>query len=429
MLNAVIYAITLILGFTGSVFAQPLCYCQVACPAPSKATCLASCACPNKGGAGGGGTGGVSVGGTGGKSGAGGAISGGTGGVSGKGTGGVAGGIIAGSGGAGGAGGAGGTVTGGAGGSNTTPKAPSYYVQGSKIYDACGEQIIMKGVNQLGQYVDERGLSMPEIAKTGANAVRIFWYPARTGVASMETAVKAALANHMVPIIEAHDSTCAWSMTGIQSAWTAATSVSMIKKYQTQIIVNIANEANAPSLSTYLSTYTSIIQAMRTAGIHVPLMIDSASSCGRNYQSLLSQGKALLAADPDHNLIFSAHLYDSMSAATYASVYKQFNDAGLAFMVGEFANRVPPGCGAAIDYKSLIGEAQKAGIGWLAWSWGDNTAGVNWNSDCGEFDMTDTFSYSTIKSGWAMEVLITDPNSVQKSTIIPYSLSHGGQCR
>lgn len=400
-------ALGLILSPVSAQSAQNLpCYCPYQCPAPnSDKPCLYPCACPISGGTGGAG-GSSGLGGVGGSGGLGG--SSGTGGASGS----------------GGAAGQGGT------GGSTAPKAATWYVQSGKLYDNCGEQVIMKGVNQLGQYVDERGASMPEIAKTGANAVRIFWYVTRgTGVVGVEPALKAALANHMVPILEAHDSTCTWTMDPIKAAWTTPAAVAMIQKYQSQVIVNIANEANAPSLSTYTSTYTSIIQAMRAAGIHVPLMIDSASSCGRNYQSLLSQGPALMAADPDHNLIFSAHLYDQMSVSTYASVYKQFNDAKLPFVVGEFANRQPPGCGAALDYKALIGEAQKAGIGWLAWSWGDNTQGSNWNSDCGEFDMTDTFSYSTIKQGWAMETLITDLASIQKTTVIPYSLTHGGQCR
>lgn len=402
----------LALLFTSLASAQTLpCYCPFQCPDPnSDKPCLYQCACPTVGGVGG------SVSGSGG-AGSGG-VSGGTGGKGGSG----------GVGGLGGAGGVGGSSgAGGSGGSG--PKAASWYVQNGNVYDACGERVVLKGVNHITQYIDEQGAAMAEIAKTGANSVRLFWYVARgNGVAGMENAIKAALANHLVPILDAHDSTCAWTLSGIQSAWTAPTAVAMIKKYQTQVIVNIANEANAPSNATYLSTYNGIIAAMRAAGIHVPLMIDSASSCGRNYQSLLSQGPAMLAADPDHNLIFSAHLYDVMSAATYASVYQQFVAAKLPFVVGEFANRVPPGCGANIDYKSLIGEAQKAGIGWYAWSWGDNTPGSNWNSDCGEFDMTDTFSYSTLRA-WGKEVMVTDPNSAANTTVIPYSLTHGGQCK
>src|SRR5262245_22790445 len=81
-------------------------------------------------------------------------------------------------------------------------RAATYYVKAGKLYDPCGEQVILRGVNQLAQYIDEAGASMPEIAKTGANAVRIFWYITRgQGVAGMEPAIKAALANHLLPII------------------------------------------------------------------------------------------------------------------------------------------------------------------------------------------------------------------------------------
>lgn len=309
-----------------------------------------------------------------------------------------------------------------------SPDRATYRVREGKLYDPCGEHVVLKGVNQLGQYVDEGGASMAEIAKTGANAVRIFWYVTRSGVVGLERLIQAALASHMVPIIEAHDSTCAWNLGGIEAAWLRPESVALIKKYERQLIVNIANEANAPDLGTFTVTYSRIIRAMRAAGIKTPLMIDAPSRCGRDWQGLLNQGRELLDADPDRNLIFSAHLYDPMSAEAYGSAFRQFNDLGLAFVVGEFANREPPGCGREIDYRALISEAQKAGIGWLAWSWGDNNASSDWNADCPLFDMTDTFRASSLRD-WGLEVMITDRNSAKNTTVIPYSVSHGGQCR
>jgi mannan endo-1,4-beta-mannosidase len=302
-------------------------------------------------------------------------------------------------------------------------------VKAGKLYDTCGERVILKGVNQLGQYIDEGGASMAEIAKTGANAVRIFWYVTRgQGVAGMEPLIKAALANRLVPILEAHDSTCAWTMDGIEAAWTTPAAVALIKKYQRHVIVNIANEANAPDLNTFTATYSRIIKKMRAAGVRVPLMIDAASRCGRDWQSLLNQGRALLAADPERNLIFSAHLYDPMSAEAYAAAFRQFNDLGLAFVVGEFANREPPGCGRSIDYRALIREAQRAEIGWLAWSWGDNNPGSDWNGDCPLFDMTDTFSSTSLRD-WGLEVMMTDPYSAKVTSVRPHSLSNGGKCK
>ena len=47
---------------------------------------------------------------------------------------------------------------------------------------------------------------------------------------------------------------------------------------------------------------------MRNANIHTPLVID-APDFGKNLDVLNASAQTLLDADPDHNLIFSVHLY------------------------------------------------------------------------------------------------------------------------
>jgi mannan endo-1,4-beta-mannosidase len=59
---------------------------------------------------------------------------------------------------------------------------------------------------------------------------------------------------------------------------------------------------------------------------------------------------------------------------------------------------------------------QQLGIGWLAWSWGDDNASTAWNTDCSEFDMTRTFAFSTLER-WGLEVAVTDANSIMKTAI------------
>ncbi|HKU42525.1 MAG TPA: cellulase family glycosylhydrolase, partial [Polyangiales bacterium] len=274
--------------------------------------------------------------------------------------------------------------------------------------------------------VDRSGSALAEIAKTGANAVRLFWY-ARNGIqiTEAEASISAAIKAGMIPILEMHDSTCMWNLDPITSYWTSAQALTLIKKYQGQLIINIANETSPPSANEFRSKYTAVVMQMRQAGIHTPLMIDG-GNCGRDYNVLLSQGPALLEADPDHNLIFSAHLYDRMSQSAYAQLYTNAIGKKLTLVVGEFANRTPPGCGAALDYASLIGEADKQGIGWLAWSWGDNDPNKDWNSDCGEFDMASTFSFDSLR-GWGKEVALTLPASIKNTAKRPASMT-GGAC-
>ena len=97
------------------------------------------------------------------------------------------------------------------------------------------------------------------------------------------------------------------------------------------------------------------------------------------------------------------------------------------FIVGEFANKSPPGCGAALQYAGLIDQAEKKGVGWLAWSWGDDDPGSAWNTDCDEFDMTSTFAFDSLM-GWGKEVAVTHAASIKNTAKRPQSLM-SGECR
>jgi mannan endo-1,4-beta-mannosidase len=315
----------------------------------------------------------------------------------------------------------------GAAGSVSSGPHSTYYVQDGSLHDACGEKVILRGVNHPTLYVDRQGEALPEIAKTGANAVRLFWYATmRIAIGEAETAIKTSIAQHMIPILEMHDSTCEWSLDDIVDYWTSSEALALIKRYEKHLIINIANEPSAPDQNTFRTKYSSVVQTMRKAGIHVPLMIDG-SNCGRDFRPLLSQGSALLQADPDHNLIFSAHLYDPLSTSEIGDAMQKFVDAKLTFIVGEFANKEPPGCGRALQYAGLIEQAQKHGIGWLAWSWGDDDPDSEWNSDCGEFDMTSTFAFDSLER-WGKEVAVTLPDSIKNTAKRPQSLMTGS-CR
>jgi mannan endo-1,4-beta-mannosidase len=324
--------------------------------------------------------------------------------------------------------GRGGSTSGGGatGGSSAGPHT-SYYVQDGALHDACGEKVILRGINHPTLYVDRQGAALSEIAKTGANSVRLFWFGTHDiPISEAETAISTAIEQQMIPILELHDSTCEWNLDPIVEYWTSDEAVALIKRFEKHLIVNIANEASAPSGSAFRTEYSAIIKTMREAGIHVPLMIDG-SRCGRDYEVLLSQGKALLDADPDHNLIFSAHLYDPMSSSELGSVYEDFAQAKLAFIVGEFANKSPPGCGAALSYTALIQQAEAHGVGWLAWSWGNDDPGSAWNTDCGEFDMTRTFAFESLE-GWGEEVAVSHAASIKNTARRPQSLTNG-ECR
>lgn len=306
--------------------------------------------------------------------------------------------------------------------------ASHFQVKNGLLYDGCGEEFVMRGINHPTMYIDRAGAALPEIARTGANTVRLFWYGGNgVSINELEPAIVKAVANGMVPIIEMHDSTCEWKVEPIIEAWLKPEAVALIKKHEQHLLVNIANEASPPNADEFVSVYKDAVARMRAAGIHAPFIIDG-GRCGRDYDLLLSHGKELLDADVDHNLIFSAHLYDPLTTSQYASLFAKARAQQLPFMVGEFANKQPPGCGKNLDYDNLINEANKAGIGWLAWSWGDNDASKAFNTDCAEFDMTSTFAFDSL-SGWGKDVTVNHAASIQNTAKRPYALSHGDTCK
>ena len=56
------------------------------------------------------------------------------------------------------------------------PQPTGMYVNGRYLYSANGDTVILKGFNAMIVYWDIHGdVNFPEIEKTGANCVRIFW--------------------------------------------------------------------------------------------------------------------------------------------------------------------------------------------------------------------------------------------------------------
>lgn len=312
----------------------------------------------------------------------------------------------------------------GGGGSGPMSDRSTFYVEAGQLFDRCGERVILRGVNHPTLYVDRAGEALPEIARTRANAVRLFWFATHgVPISEAEPAIVRATQLGMIPILELHDSTCDWELDQIVDYWTSPEAVALIARHEASLIVNVANEPSAPSSSEFRSTYALVIDELRRSGIRVPLMIDG-SRCGRDADVLLSEGPALLQGDPEHNLIFSVHLWDPMPRSDYASLFEMAREIELPFVVGEFGNREPPGCGAEIDYAGLISEANQHGIGWLAWSWGDDDPNTAWNTDCHEFDMTETFEFESLE-GWGEEVAVDLPHSISNTSERPRSLTHG----
>jgi mannan endo-1,4-beta-mannosidase len=221
---------------------------------------------------------------------------------------------------------------------------------------------------------DPKGLtSFSEMKQTGANTVRIVWAittdlqpngPA-TSTATLDELISNAIANRLIPMIELHDATGDWGRLGeLVYYWTQPSVVTIIEKHAQHLLVNIGNEVGDDTVSQedFVKGYTDAIQRMRAAGIHKPLVID-ASDFGKNLIMLNDTAATLLAADPEYNIVFSVHLYWSISCgadeAFIRSNLRQAVDLDYPLVVGEFSQFGGFPCGSP-PTRVCVAKAEKS---------------------------------------------------------------------
>ena len=300
-----------------------------------------------------------------------------------------------------------------------TIEHPGFYVQGRHLYDRFGNKVILVGVNKMAIWTDRDGLpAFPEIAKTGANVVRIVWLTEGSSE-ELDIVISNAHNHQLIPMIDCHDSTGNWQLlTTCVDYWVRADILEVLKKHENYLLINIANEAGKGVVNEweFRAAYELAIKRMRLAGIHVPLIID-AQGFGQNINDLQKNGPYLIQADPDHNLMFSIHMWWPTAwrgpgvAQMVIDEIAESVEMELPLIVGEFANK-GPGCSCCIPYRTIIEQCQINEIGYLAWSWGPG------NGDCAEMDMTEDGAFDTLH-GWGLEVAMTSTHSIQAIAIRP----------
>ena len=306
----------------------------------------------------------------------------------------------------------------------------TFRVNGRHLFDRCGEQVLLRGINEMVVWSAGRDGSpeFSEIAQTGANVVRIVWTDEGTP-AELDQAITNASAEQLIPLIEHHGATGDLSrVPSVVDYWTRPDVLAVLKKHEPYLLLNIANEAgDSVGLDDFQNTYRAAIDRLRQAGLVLPLIIDG-PGWGQDIDTLQASGRSLLEHDPEHNLMFSVHMWwadatgDRVTAELTQSVSLE-----LPLIVGEFAQHAVYMCDAApFAYRVLLAKAQELQIGWLAWSWGSVD-----NGDCanqGSFDMTTGGVFGNWEEGWGQEVALTDPNSIQHTSVRPQSMLNGS-CR
>ncbi|SET19968.1 X2-like carbohydrate binding domain-containing protein [[Clostridium] polysaccharolyticum] len=303
----------------------------------------------------------------------------------------------------------------------TDKNHPGFRVEGRFLYDNQGEKVTLYGLNKMCTWTDKDGdPAFKEIAKTGANVVRITWSIDDTAE-DLDTVLTNCRKEHMIPVIEVHDGTGKWDMLPkLVDYWTKEDIAAVLIRHQEYLILNIGNEVGDGTITNaqFTEDYSEAILRIRKAGIHVPLMIDG-SSWGQDINILQACGPDLIQVDPDKNILLSVHMWwPAMYGHNAQEVIDELNESvemNLPVVVGEFGNQWETNKQGQIPYKTIMEQCAKLDIGYIAWSWGPG------NNPQDFLDMTADGTYETLND-YGTEICLTSEYSVKNLSVRPASM-------
>lgn len=273
----------------------------------------------------------------------------------------------------------------------TETPAKGFYIDGTKLYDANGNEFIMRGINHAHTWFkDELNTAIPAIAATGANTVRIVlsngyqWN--KDSLESIVEIIQLCKEYKLVAVLEVHDGTGkneASVLEGIVDYWLEMKDA--LIGNEAYVILNIANEWFGDwSEKDWAEAYISQIPRIREAGIENLIMVDSAG-WGQYPMSIAKRGVDVLAADPMGNTMFSIHMYGS-AGGTEKVIKRNIDNVqkqGLCVCIGEFGYDHSDG---DVKEEYIMQYCTEIGVGYLGWSWKGNGGGVEYLDIANEWD-------------------------------------------
>jgi len=271
-----------------------------------------------------------------------------------------------------------------------------FYVAGGTLYEGNGNPFVIRGINHAHTwYTDKLNNAMTGIASTGANTVRVVlsngyrWH--KNSAEDVENIIQQAKANHLIAILDVHDTTGYGEESKAASLSSAADYWLEIKDkligQEDYVIINLGNEpfGNGQDPRTWVNDTSHAISTLRNAGLNNTIMVD-APNWGQDWQhGMLNNAQSVFDADPNYNTIFSVHMYDVYGDYNLVNNYiTSFINKGLVLVVGEFASSHK---GSNVDEGSIMERSETFNIGYIGWSWCGNDSSTadldivnNWNS-------------------------------------------------
>ena len=294
--------------------------------------------------------------------------------------------------------------------------AGGFYVDGTKLFDANGNEFVMRGINHPHSWFkDKLETAIPAIAATGANSVRIVlsdgqqW--TKDPIEDVEKIVELCKENKMICILEVHDNTGFNEIDRVLNTvdyWVELKPV--LDANKEYIILNISNEwVGNWEADTWYQGYSQAVRKLRDAGIKNALMIDAAG-WGQYAEPIGQYGKTLLEEDPDKNIVFSVHMYGAAgkSPRVIEQNLKYATNNGLCIVVGEFGYNHSDG---DVDEAYIMKYCTENDIGYLGWSWKGNGGGVEY------LDIALDWEGNSLSEDWG-ENLINGENGIRETSKI-----------
>ncbi|MGC4946488.1 cellulase family glycosylhydrolase [Streptomyces sp. DT224] len=255
------------------------------------------------------------------------------------------------------------------------------HISDGRLVEGNGNDFIMRGVNHAHTWYPGETQSLADIKATGANTVRVVlsdgyrW--SKNGPDDVAAVIAQCKANRLICVLEVHDTTgygedsAAGTLDHAADYWISLKDV--LQGQEDYVVINIGNEPwGNTDPAGWTAPTTAAIKKLRAAGFAHTIMVD-APNWGQDWQNVMrDNAQAVYDADTTGNLLFSIHMYSVYNTAQKVTDYlNTFVDAGLPLVIGEFGG--PADQYGDPDEDTMMSEAQRLGLGWIAWSWSGNT--------------------------------------------------------
>ncbi|WP_036486800.1 cellulose binding domain-containing protein [Myxosarcina sp. GI1] len=248
-------------------------------------------------------------------------------------------------------------------------------VKGRFLYDANGDKVIMRGIENVVRYgeyqgsgewndpyengslIDGNGDCVDELAKTGANATRLIGGRPE----EFENALEKAVDNNL------------WVSVG-HVDFRDRKVIETIQDNEAYVTLHAQGEVVHEDENKWREDSIQAIKEIRSLGYKAPIEI-TAGFYGQRFEMILNQGKEILNADPFKNVVFVTQAYSEIEnrGGVSANLDKLANfPAPVLVGASNFGIGTQNGYGNDSDtYKEVWDETYKRDLGSFYWAWSD----------------------------------------------------------